>query len=120
MADWNFKSIFSSLLLASGLLLLTTRELQAQHKPKNTTESQKITKESRIEMLEIGPDKLPEELRRDIHENFPGAEIIKAYKVWRPGAKQHEYWVDVKQGSKKWALQFDADGKSVHKVHPMP
>lgn len=85
----------------------------------NTVAPQRITKESGVEMLEIKPEKLPEEIKKDILENFHNAEIIKAYKVWHPGAKRHEYWVDVRQGPKKWSLQFDADGNAINKINPV-
>lgn len=114
----NFNRILSLPVLFLLTLMLAGPALQAQNK-NSQTQNKKITKPSGVEMLEISPEKLPEEVHRDILENFHHAEIVKAYKVWQPGAKEHEFWVDVKQGPKRWSLQFDANGNAINKVNPV-
>jgi hypothetical protein len=118
MTELNFKRILSLAILVTGLVVMNGTELHAQSKKTNNAQKDRVTKESGMEMLEINPDKLPEEVKQDIIENFHNAEIVKAYKVWHPGAKRHEFWVDVKQGPKKWSLQFDADGNAINKINP--
>ena len=113
----NFKSFLSLSLLIVSLTVLSAGNLCGQNK--NNLVPQNLTKESGLEMIEIKPEKLPEEIKKDIIENFHNAEIVKAFKVWKPGAKRHEYWVDVKQGPKKWSLQFDADGNAINKINPV-
>lgn len=112
----NFKRYLSFPLLLMLPLLISGFDLSAQNYLR--VQQQALSKESGVEMLEISKEKLPEKIIKNIGENYVEAEIAKAYKVWRPGVKNFEYWVDVRQGPKRWSLQFEENGTAITKSNP--
>lgn len=112
----SFKKYLSFHLLLIIALTANNLSLSAQNNPK--INNQLVSEDTGMEMQEISIEKLPEKIRKNIADNFQNAKIVKAYKVWRPGSKKHEYWVDVLQGRKKWSLQFDDEGNAINKENP--
>ncbi|MDZ7849090.1 MAG: hypothetical protein U5L96_21525 [Owenweeksia sp.] len=66
-----------------------------------------------MEKSEISAEKLPDEVHRDIKNNYHNAEILRAFRVKHEGAEDRGYLVLVKQGSKTWTIKFDSEGNAL-------
>ena len=108
---------------------------QAQHNPKKmeaTEEKQKVAEQEKAtdmtpameqeqpkgpKKIAIEPAELPKEVHEEVLKNYYNGEITEAFKIMREG-KVKGYIAEVKNGPKKWTLEFDETGNALNKITP--
>jgi predicted nucleic acid-binding Zn-ribbon protein len=108
---------------------------QAQNNPKKmeaTEEKQKVAEQEKAtdmapameqeqpkgpKKIAIEPAELPKEVHEEVLRNYYNGEITEAFKIMREG-KVKGYIAEVKNGPKKWTLEFDETGNALNKITP--
>lgn len=124
----------SKIILASAFML-TGLLAAAQDKPKkmkSSEEKQKVIQQDQMteeapameqeqpkgpKKIAIEPAELPKEVHEEVLKNYYNGEITEAFKIMREG-KVKGYIAEVKNGPKKWTLEFDETGNALNKITP--
>lgn len=93
------------------------RKEKARTIQEEPTMAQEMPAETEIQRIEIDPSELPEEVDTEVTNNYYNGEITKAYKLMKNGVHTG-YLAEVKNGPKKWTLEFDKEGNALNKIEP--
>ncbi len=84
---------------------------------KESVMQQETPPQPEVVKVEISNSELPDEVFIEVRDNYYNGDIIKAYKLMDNG-KLTGYVAEVKNGPKKWTLEFDKNGNAVNKIVP--